>query len=445
MPEDAAISQAELHDAWPALSPEERREGFSLLSRPAAERLFAALDPFDQWELLGAMDPQDWRPWVRLLPPDDMVDLIQHVPDETQRQSLLALLDEPSRRRTIALRRYAEDSAGGLMNPHYYRLDPDMSIEEAIAYLRQQIREPIHAAHFAYVLDGQQHLLGVVPFRDLIRSTPEQHVSEIMDRRVISVPEHLDQEKVGHLFARHDLVALPVVDADGRMKGLVTADDILDVLHEEATEDVHKAGGMGVLAKPYLQIPFPTMIRKRVGWLTVLFLGETFTATAMAFFEQELSRAVVLSLFIPLIVSSGGNSGSQASTLIIRAMALGHVRLRDWLRVVRREACSGLALGAVLAAIAFVRILAWETVYQKIKHAPLYGEHYLLVALTVSLSLIGVVMWGCLAGSLLPFLLRALRFDPASASAPFVATLVDVTGLLIYFGLASIVLRGTLL
>ncbi len=445
MSENLVITQAELHDAWPVLSPEERRDGFRLLPTAAAEQLFVALDPDDQWELLDEMDAEEQRPWVRLLPPDDMVDLIQHVPREAQREALLALLDESSRRRTTALQRYAEDSAGGLMNPHYYRLDPDMSVEEAVIYLRNQIQEPIHAAQFAYVLDNQQHLLGVVPFRDLIRSAPAQRVSEIMDQRVISVPEQLDQEQVGRLFSQHDLVALPVVDADGQMKGVVTADDILDVLQEEATEDAHKAGGMGVLSRPYLQIPVPTMIRKRVGWLTVLFLGETFTATVMAFFEQELRQAVVLSLFIPLIVSSGGNSGSQASTLIIRAMALGHVRLRDWFRVIRRELSTGLTLGVVLAAIAFVRILAWEAVHQRIEHTPLYGEHYFLVALTVSLSLIGVVLWGCLAGSLLPFVLRALRFDPASVSAPFVATLVDVTGLLIYFGFANIVLRGTLL
>jgi magnesium transporter len=439
------LTRTELQDAWPALSPQERLEGFHLLPRSQAEDLFAALDTHDQLELLEATDPSEWRSWVRLLPPDDAVDLIQHAPEEARRRMLLESLDEPTRRQVAALRAYAEDAAGGLMNPHYYRLRPEMTVDEAIAYLRRQIREPIEAVHYAYVLDGQQRLLGIVPFRELIRAAPDKRVSEIMNRQVVTVPEHMDQEDVSRMFARHDLLALPVVDADGRMQGVVTADDILDVMHEEATEDMHKAGGMAALARPYLQIGIPTMIRKRVGWLAVLFIGETFTATAMAFFEQELARAIVLSLFIPLIVSSGGNSGSQASTLIIRAMALGHVRLRDWLRVIRREALTGLSLGSVLAAIALVRIFAWEGVYQGIKHMPLYGAHYVLVAFTVSLSLIGVVMWGCVAGCMLPFLLRALRFDPASASAPFVATLVDVTGLVIYLTVASVILHGTLL
>ena len=445
MPITETLTRTELHDAWPALTPQERLEGFSLLPRSQAEDLFAALGPNDQLELLEATDPAEWRSWLRLLPPDDVVDLIQHVPDEGRRNTLLNLLDPPTRRHVAALRAYAEDAAGGLMNPHYYRLRPEMNVDEAIAYLRRQIREPIEAVHYAYVLDGQQRLLGIVPFRELIRATPDRLVSQIMQRQIVTLPENMDQEEVSRLFAQHDLFALPVLDADGRMKGVVTADDILDVMHEEATEDMHKAGGMEALTQPYLQIGIPTMIRKRVGWLAILFVGETFTATAMAFFEQELARAIVLSLFIPLIVSSGGNSGSQASTLIIRAMALGHVRLRDWLRVMRREALTGFSLGSVLAAIALVRIFAWEAVYQAAKHTPLYGEHYILVALAVSLSLIGVVMWGSLAGCMLPFLLRALRFDPASASAPFVATLVDVTGLVIYLSFASVILHGTLL
>jgi magnesium transporter len=439
------LTRAELQEAWPALSPEERLEGFRLLIRTHQGELFAALGPRDQLELLEATDPGDRRAWVSRLPPDDAVDLIQESSDDAQRAMLLEALDEPTRRQVTALRAYAEDAAGGLMNPRYYRLRPDMTVDEAIAYLRQQIAEPSEPVHYAYVLDGQQRLLGVVPFRDLIRAKPRRLVTEIMNPQVITLPEDMDQEEVGRRFAQNDLLVLPVVDAEGRMKGIVTADDVLDVVHEEATEDIHKAGGMGVLTEPYLQIGIPTLIRKRVGWLAALFIGETFTATAMAFFEQELARAIVLSLFIPLIVSSGGNAGSQASTLIIRAMALGHVRLRDWFHVFRREVLTGLSLGCVLASIGLIRIFAWEAVYQKMKHVPLYGEHYVLVALTVSFSLVGVVLWGSVAGCMLPFLLRAMRFDPASASAPFVATLVDVTGLVIYLSIANILLQGTLL
>jgi magnesium transporter len=439
------LTRAELRDAWPVLSLRERLEGFALLGRADGEDLFVSLDSHDQLELLAEMEAHEQRSWVRLLAPDDAADLVQQAADVETRDRLLGMLDSPTRSQVTALLAYAEDAAGGLMNPRFYRLRPDMSVDEAIAYLRRQIGEPIVAVHFAYVLDPQQRLLGVVPFRDLICAAPDKRVAEVMNTGLVTVPEDVDQEKISRIFARHDLFALPVLDAEGRMKGIITADDILDVVNAEHTEDFHKLGGMAALAKPYLQIGVPAMVRKRVGWLAVLFIGESFTATAMAFFEQELARAVVLSLFIPLIVSSGGNSGSQASTLIIRAMALGHVRLRDWFRVARREVITGLVLGAVLAAIALVRILAWEYVYRAARHTPLYGEHYVLVAVTVAASLVGVVMWGSLAGCMLPFLLRALRRDPASASAPFIATLVDVSGLVIYLSVASIVLRGTLL
>jgi magnesium transporter len=249
----------------------------------------------------------------------------------------------------------------------------------------------------------------------------------------------MDQEAVSQIFAHHDLIALPVVDAEGRMKGIVTVDDIVDVVQEEATEDIQKLGGMEALDGPYLQTGFAHMVRKRAGWLSALFLGEMLTATAMGYYEEEIERAVVLALFIPLIISSGGNSGSQASTLVIRAMALGEVRLRDWWRVIRREIAAGLVLGTILGMIGLTRILLWPS------RAQVYGEHYALVGLTVAASLIGVVLFGTIAGSMLPFLLRRLGFDPASASAPFVATLVDVTGLIIYFTVASFILYGVLL
>ena len=232
---------------------------------------------------------------------------------------------------------------------------------------------------------------------------------------------------------------MPVVDADDRMKGIVTIDDIVDVVQEEATEDVQKYGGMEALDTPYLQTPFFSMIEKRAGWLSILFIGEMFTASAMGHFEHEIARAVVLALFVPLIISSGGNSGSQASTLVIRAMALGEVKLRDWWRIIQHELAAGLVLGLILGTIGFLRILAWEGLFNT------YGEHYMLIAFTVALSLVGVVTWGTLSGSMLPFILRKLGFDPASASAPFVATLVDVSGLIIYFSVADLLLSGTLL
>src|SRR5258706_15204490 len=228
-------------------------------------------------------------------------------------------------------------------------------------------------------------------------------------------------------------MALPVVDDEGRMRGIDTVDDIVDVVQEEATEDIQKLGGMEALDAPYLQITLPSMLRKRAVWLSALFLGEMLTATAMGYFEKEIARAVVLALFVPLVISSGGNSGSQATTLIIRAMALGEVGLRDWWRVVRREILAGLCLGSILGSIGFLRIFIYA------QFSKIYGPHYILVAATVAFALLGVVLWGTLAGSMLPFILKRLGRDPAVSSAPFVATLVDVTGLIIYFNVAILI------
>jgi magnesium transporter len=297
----------------------------------------------------------------------------------------------------------------------------------------------VETLYYAYVLDGEQRLLGVTSVRELFTAAPEKLVRDIMDTQVISAREDTDQEAVARLFAAHDLLAVPVVDDQNRMKGIVTVDDIVDVVQEEATEDVQKFGGMNALDAPYLETRFVPMIKKRAGWLSVLFLGEMLTASAMGVYEEEIARAVVLALFVPLIISSGGNSGSQASTLVIRAMALGEVGLKDWWRIIRRELAAGVTLGCILAAIGVVRILVWQRLFHS------YGGHYALVAATVAVSLVGVVAWGTLSGSMLPFILRRIGFDPASASAPFVATLVDVSGLVIYFNVGAVLLRGTLL
>jgi len=348
-------------------------------------------------------------------------------------------LDEPTRKEVNGLLAFAEDQAGGLMNPRYARLRPDMSVDEAISYLRRQTRQHVESVYYLSVLDAEQHLLGVVSFRDLFSAPPEKRVRDVMHSDVVTIPEDMDQEAVSKLFATHNFLAMPVVDAERRVKGIVTVDDIVDVVQEEATEDIQKLGGMSALDAPYLRIGFWDMLRKRAGWLSVLFVSEMLTATAMGFFEKEIAKAVVLALFVPLIISSGGNSGSQASTLVIRALALGELKLGDLWRVIRREVFSGLALGAILAVIGFLRISIWSA------FSTLYGPHWLLVALTVSLALVGVVLWGTLIGSILPFVLRRLGFDPATSSAPFVATLVDVTGLIIYFSIGFVVLRGTLL
>ncbi len=431
-------SPSDLRDAWPILSGAERAEGFALLPRPENEDFFTELDARDQAHLILALRPAERRIWMRLLAPDDAADVVQEAPPTT-RVELLGLLDEPTRKEVTALLAYAEDDAGGLMNPRFARVRPNMSVDEAISYLRKQTRDRIETMYYVYVLDNEQRLLGVVSFRDLFSAQGSKKIIDIMRADLITVHENMDQEAVSRLFSQHSLVAIPVVDSLGRIKGIVTVDDIVDVVHEEATEDIQKFGGMEALEQPYLQIKLWRMIQKRGGWLAALFIGEMLTATALSFYEDEIARAVVLALFMPLIISSGGNSGSQASTLVIRAMALDEIRFGDWWRVVRRELATGLALGLILGSIGMARILLWSA------FSNVYGEHFFLVGMTVSCSLLGVVMFGTLAGSTLPFLLRRLGFDPASASAPFVATLVDVTGLVIYFSVASTILRGTLL
>ncbi len=432
------LSADDLRAAWNLLVPEDRLEGFHALERTEAEDFFLELSARDQAELLFSLPPAERRSWLRLLPMDDAADLIQEAGPE-HREELLQLLDEPTRKEVHALLAYAEDDAGGLMNPRYARVRPEMSADEALTYLRRQASEQTVSLPYAYVLDHDQHLEGVVSYRELFLARPDQKVQDVMRTDLVTAPESMDQEELSRLFATNRLIAIPVVDSQRRMKGIVTLDDIVDVVREEATEDIQKIGGTAAFDQPYLRLSVKEMIQKRVGWLAILFLGESLTATAMGYFEDEIARAVVLALFVPLVISSGGNSGGQATTLVIRAMSLGEVRLRDWWRVMRREVFSGLGLGAILAGIGLARILIWEALFHS------YGPHHFRIALTVAVSLLGVVLWGTVVGSMLPFILRRLGLDPATASAPFVATLVDVTGLIIYFSAARVILGGVLL
>lgn len=435
---DAGLTGEELRDAWPVLSATERLEGFQHLERSEADEFFLGMSTHEQAAMLRSMPSGERRLWLRLLAPDDAADLVQELP-EAERGGFLGQLDDVSRREVAALMAYAEDAAGGLMSPRFARLRPEMTVDEAIRYLRRQARERLETIYYAYVLDHEQRIRGVVTFRDLFMAPGNKPLAEVMHTSVVSVPDTMDQEAVARVIAAHDLNALPVVDADGRMKGIVTIDDMVDVVQHEATEDIQKLGGMEALDTPYMETSFGAMVQKRGGWLAALFVGEMLTASAMAHYEHEIARAVVLTLFIPLIISSGGNSGSQATTLIIRAMALGEIKGRDWWRIVRREIAAGLTLGAILACIGFVRVLVWQSLFHS------YGPAYVRIGLTVSISLIGVVSWGTIAGSMLPFIVKRFGFDPATASAPFVATLVDVAGLVIYFNVAQLLLRGTLL
>jgi len=425
------------------------------LPAEAAARVVAAM-PFDlavqlfdepgleqRSEIFHCLDEKIAAPLLEAMSSDEQVALIREM-DDAERARLLTRLDHPTQQELALLLKYPPDTAGGIMTTEFLSVPSTWTADQALRHIREvgRAKETVYAI---YVVDDQNRLMHVVSLRELVTSDRQQQMSQVGLRKPpIVVPPLLDREEVARVISKYDLLAVPVVEEDGRILGIVTVDDVMDVLVEEETEDVQKLGGLEALDEPYLEVGLSKMLRKRGGWLAALFLGETLTATAMAFFEAEIARAVVLALFIPLIISSGGNSGSQATTLVIRAMALGQVELSDWWRVVRREFAAGLSLGLLLGAIGFVRVVGWELITQA-RGATVYGEHYILVALTVSLSLIGIVTWGTLIGSTLPFLLRRLGFDPASASAPFVATIVDVTGILIYFSLAATLLSGTLL
>lgn len=432
------LSLENLLDNWQTLTSSKREEVFAILGRIDQEELFINLSSDYQAELFEDFPHAEKRSWIRLLAPDDIADLIQNLNEDAQTEAL-RYLDYATLVEVKVLMAYAEDEAGGLMNSRFARLRPEMTVEEAIRYLRAQSKSHIETIYYAYVLDRAQVLLGVVSLRELFLAKAQSTVSENMNTDLVTVLQDEDQESISKTFSNHNFLAIPVVDENNVMKGIITVDDVVEVIEEEATEDIQKLGGMEALGEPYLDISLPSMIKKRAGWLMALFIGEMFTATAMSHYEHDIAKAVVLALFIPLVISSGGNSGSQATTLIIRAMALGEVRLKDWWRVLSRELVSGLSLGFILGSIGMARILLWPG------KETLYGEHYLLVALTVSLSLVGIVLWGTLAGSMLPFFLRRVGLDPATSSAPFVATLVDVTGLVIYFSVASYFLKGILL
>jgi magnesium transporter len=386
--------------------------------------------------LIGQLKPQASAELITEMSADDRADLMNELPDPL-RESILSELQkyEPEvAEETRVLASYGEDTAAGIMTTEYIALGPGMSCEKAIAEVRRLAREQEpELIYTLYVVDGGR-LVGVLSLRDLILGEPSAPISIYMNDGIVKVSPDTDQEEVARTIAKYDLAAVPVVDDGGQLLGVVTVDDVVDVVIEEANEDAQKMGGMEALDMPYLETRLRDMIRKRAGWLAVLFLGEMLTASAMSSYEDEIARAVVLALFVPLIISSGGNSGSQASTLVIRAMAVGHVRLSDFWRIAGREFVAGLALGLILAVIGAIRIVVWEQLFHS------YGPHYASLAFVVAVSLVGVVMWGTLAGSMLPFAIRRFGFDPASASAPFVATLVDVSGLVIYFTVAQLVL-----
>jgi magnesium transporter len=405
-----------------------------------AAQVFARLDEERQESLTGLIGTGSVARIATEMDADDRADFFSILPPSVHEPLLeeLEKVDPEAAEDVEELVRWPDASAGGLMTTDYISVGPDLKLADAINEIRSNAKAA-ETVESIYVVNKSRRLLGMLTLRQLLLSKPEDRVGDVMITNVISVLPELDQEEAAKILAKYDLHTLPVVDQNGKMLGVITSDDIIDVVVEEQAEDAEKFGGMEALDAPYLQTSFWSMIRKRGGWLAVLFLGEMITASAMAGYQNDVGRAVVLALFVPLIISSGGNSGSQASTLIIRAMAVGEVRLKDWWRIVGRELRAGLVLGLALGFIGVLRIVVWQALFHS------YGEHYGLVAATVGISLVGVVAWGTISGSMLPFVLRRLGLDPASASAPFVATLVDVFGLVIYFETARLLLGGSLL
>ncbi|TAH41544.1 MAG: magnesium transporter [Bacteroidetes bacterium] len=410
---------------------------FQILDAEKAIKTFENLDFDIQLELLQSFSIEQLSHTLNQISPDDRTALFEQLPEESL-QKYLSLLTVEERKTARQLLQYPEDSIGRLMTPDYISVREEASVQEVLDYIRKYGKSS-ETLSFIYVVDPQGFLLDDIRLNQLLLSPLDTKISELMDKQYISLDARADQETAIELFKQSNREALPVTDFKGLLLGIITIDDVIDVIEEEDTEDIQKFGGTEALDDSYLKVSIRGMINARAGWLIVLFFGEMLTASAMGFFTHELEKAVVLALFVPLIISSGGNSGSQAATLIIRAMALGEVTLSDWWRVMRREFFSGLALGGILGTIGFLRVAVWTL------FSDFYGPHWFLIGLVVGITLVGVVLFGTLSGSLLPLLLKRIGVDPAVSSAPFIATLVDVTGLILYFTLAYFILAGTLL
>ncbi|MDR3261282.1 MAG: magnesium transporter [Tannerella sp.] len=413
---------------------------FRLLPRVLAKETFQYLSHEQQEDIIEglATNRNQIASLLNDLDPDDRTAFFEELPGKVS-QRLVQMLSREERMIATRLLGYPEDSIGRLMTPEYVAIKPYYTVEQALTHIRH-FGHDSETLNVIYVVNDQWKLIDDIRIKELILAAPEQVISETTDNRFVALNAYDDQEIAVKVFQDQDRVALPVVDTDGTLLGIVTFDDVMDVAEEESTEDFQKFGGTEGLDLSYTKTSLLELVKKRAGWLIILFLSEMLTASAMGFFDKEISKAVVLALFVPLIISSGGNSGSQAASLIIRSLALDELKLRNWWYVMKKEILSGLLLGSILGVIGFFRIMVWQQagIYD-------YGEYWLWISLSVSVSLVFIVLWGTLSGSMIPLILKRVGLDPATASAPFVATLVDVTGLIIYFTIAALFLNGKLL
>jgi magnesium transporter len=441
------VALRELFQEWPPadvadvildLPDDEQVIIFRVLPAASAADVFEYIGIEEQQKLLRAMAHEQVVGILNEMSPDDRTALLEEMPSAAARQ-LIKLLTPEERHVAQALLGYPEGSVGRLMTPDFISVREDWTVKEVLDFVREYGQDS-ETLNVIYVVDERGKLIDDVRMREFLLRPLDGKVSDIRDATFVALKVNDSQEAALNIFRKYDRTALPVIDSNDVLVGIVTIDDMLDVAEQEATEDIQKLGGMEALDEPYTTIPLLRMVKKRATWLIVLFLGEMLTATAMQGYNGEIEKAAILAMFLPLIISSGGNSGSQATTLVIRAMALGELHLGDWFRVVRKELLSGFSLGLILGCIGFIRIALWQYL-----HIFDYGPYHWLVAVTVGSALVGVVLWGTISGAMLPFLLRRCGLDPATSSAPFVATLVDVTGLLIYFNVALVILRGTLL
>ena len=429
---------ADVAEQLAGLDIKSRNIAFYMLSNAEKVDVFSYFEPDIQQEIVKSLTDKDLADVLNNLDPDDRTELFENFPDELIKHSI-NLLNQEERSIALNLIGYKEDSIARLMTPHYIQVKEYYTVKQVLAHIKKYGKKA-ETLNYIFIVDGKNRLIDDLKIGEILLADDDTKVSDLMDHNFVSLKTTVPIEGAFEIFDKYDRSTIPVITENKVLVGIVTFDDILDRMKIRDTEDIQKFGGMEELDVSYTKTPIAELIKKRAGWLVILFVGEMFTASAMSYYDAEIEKAVVLALFVPLIISSGGNSGSQAASLIIRAMALGEINLKDWWYVMKKELYSGLALGGILGLIGFIRIAIWEKtgIYD-------YGEYWVSIALTVSLSLVVIVLWGTLSGSLVPFILRRIGFDPATASSPFVATLVDVSGLIIYFSIAATLLSGKLL